>query len=122
MGEISDAIDETIPPLESKESGSGRDLSDTNDVDARTDVYAFGIVLFEMLTATMPYDGEGAIDIMLEHLEKPIPRLSDFVDVPVMPEWIVVSCLAKDAEERFASATELEREIENAARLYHHSL
>ena len=89
------------------------------DVDARADVYAFGVVFFEMLTGKMPFDGEGAIDIMIEHVEKPIPRLSDHVDVPVMLQWIVMSCLAKDREERFASAAELLEELDGAVRLYH---
>ena len=87
-------------------------------VDGRTDVYACGVLLYELLTHQMPFDGDGAIEIMIAHVEKPVPHLKEVVELPVMLEWIAQCCLYKDPEKRFPSATVLREELENAARLY----
>ncbi|HJL19677.1 MAG TPA: serine/threonine-protein kinase [Sandaracinaceae bacterium LLY-WYZ-13_1] len=91
-------------------------------MDERTDVYAAGVVIYEMLTGRMPFDGDAIVDIMLAHVEEPVPLPSELdppVRLPVLLEWIAMCCLYKEPERRFQTAAELRAELENAARLYH---
>jgi serine/threonine protein kinase len=76
------------------------------EVDGRSDLYSVGILLFELLTGSKPFDGE-INDIMRAHLSLPVPKLSD-----VRPELsgredlqqIIDKCMAKVRSERFESA------------------
>ena len=91
------------------------------DIDERTDIYAAGVVLYEMLTGRMPFDGEGVLEIMLAHVEKPVPLPSTLPlreKLPALLEWIAMCCLYKDPKRRFQTAAELREELLNAARLY----
>jgi serine/threonine-protein kinase len=77
-------------------------------VDARSDVYALGCVLFHLLTGTVPFDGEGAGDIIAAHLREPAPAPSSRAP-GIAPEvdGVVLRCMAKTADQRFASMEEL---------------
>ncbi|MGE0789644.1 MAG: serine/threonine-protein kinase [Sandaracinaceae bacterium] len=91
-------------------------------MDYRTDIYSFGIILYEMLTGEVPFDGEALIDIMLKHVEQePVlpSKRTPPIKIPVQLEWIIMCCLYKEAKRRFRSATELREELENVGRLYH---
>jgi serine/threonine-protein kinase len=93
--------------------------------DERTDIYAFGVMLFEMLTGKLPFEGEGIVGMMIAHVEQPPPLLSEVVPslkLPTLLEWITRCCLYKDPAKRFATATMLREEVENAANLYRVSL
>lgn len=74
------------------------------DVDARSDLYALGVVLFEMLTGTAPYTGEDAMSIGIRHIQDPIPLLPGD-----KRHWqpIVRKLLAKDPAQRFQRGREL---------------
>ena len=89
--------------------------------DERTDIYAFGVMLFEMLTGQLPFEGEGIVDLMIAHVEQRPPLLSEVVPslkLPTLLEWITRCCLYKDPARRFATVASLREEVENAAGLY----
>lgn len=71
-------------------------------VDARTDVYSLGAVVFEMLTGRSPFSGTDAMAVLNAHLNAPVPRLTDVQ--PDLPAWVdlaVGRALAKNPDERW---------------------
>jgi serine/threonine-protein kinase len=78
------------------------------EIDGRTDLWAVGVMLFEMVAGRLPFAGETAYAVVGEVLHAAIPRLSSVVP-SVSPELdaIVARCLDRDPARRFASATEL---------------
>jgi len=81
-------------------------------VTAAADQYAVGVIAYECLTGTPPFDGGTPLGIMMKHLQEPVPPLPETVSAPVRE--LVMRALAKDPEERFASAREM---AETARRL-----
>ncbi len=76
-------------------------------MDHRVDVYAFGVVLYELLTGVVPFEGSYA-DVLVQVSTKPTPNLADGrPDVPAALRDAIGRCLAKDQNERFASLDEI---------------
>jgi predicted Ser/Thr protein kinase len=79
-------------------------------VDGRADVYALGCVLFEVLTGRRPFERDTDVATMWAHLSEPPPAASDYVpSVPAALDGVVRRALAKDPDERWATAGELGR-------------
>jgi len=77
-----------------------------HEIDARTDVYAFGVMAFEVLTGTLPFESENALELLLLHLNEPVPSAS--ARRPTLApafDPVFARLMAKDKEARPASAT-----------------
>lgn len=73
-------------------------------LDARTDVYQLGVVLYQMLTGTVPFRGSSPFSVLARHIdEPPVPLREVRPGVPEELEAIVLTCLAKQPEDRFQS-------------------
>jgi serine/threonine protein kinase len=87
------------------------------DVDQRSDLYSLGIVLYELLTGTLPFTGDTPVEIAMKHLstvpEAPSARRPE---VPRDLDLIVTRALAKDPSDRYQSAEEMEADLERFLR------
>jgi serine/threonine-protein kinase len=82
-------------------------------VDEHTDVYSLGVVLYELLTAEVPFPGENFVAVAMRHINEPPPPIRDKrPDVPPRVEAAVQRAMAKDPEDRFASMEDFRRELE----------
>ncbi|MER2564492.1 MAG: protein kinase [Myxococcaceae bacterium] len=81
-------------------------------VSARTDLYAFGSMAYEMLTGEVPYVGQTPMDVMMAHVSAPVPSVSRLVpSVPPELDALVRRLMAKDAADRPASLADVRAEL-----------
>jgi serine/threonine-protein kinase len=82
-------------------------VENSRRVDTRADVYSLGCVFFELLTGRVPYDGEHAWDVVMKHLNAPIPAVTALrPDLPPAYDAFFERALAKRPDQRFQSAQE----------------
>lgn len=78
----------------------------------QSDIYAVGVILYEMLTGNVPFDGESAVTIALKHFQEEIPSVRAFdSNIPQSLENIVLHATAKDPADRYKSAEEMSQDL-----------
>ncbi|MFR7397865.1 MULTISPECIES: Stk1 family PASTA domain-containing Ser/Thr kinase [Streptococcus] len=74
----------------------------------QSDIYAMGIIFYEMLTGHIPYDGDSAVTIALQHFQKPLPSvIAENPNVPQPLENVVIKATAKKLTDRYQSVAEM---------------
>ena len=74
----------------------------------QSDIYAMGIIFYEMLTGHIPYDGDSAVTIALQHFQKPLPSvIAENPSVPQALENVVIKATAKKLTDRYQSVSEM---------------
>ena len=82
--------------------------------DARTDVYALGVILFELLAGRVPWEGDNPLSIMNQAVTRPAPSLLDLdPSIPPPLDAIVRKCIRKDPAERYPDAAALAADLES---------
>ena len=81
----------------------------------RADIYAIGIILFEMLTGRLPFQGETPYKMLSAHIHQPVPKIHNFrTDLPEAVQSVMDKVLAKNPVTRFATTGELTNAFKNA--------
>jgi tRNA A-37 threonylcarbamoyl transferase component Bud32 len=83
------------------------------EVDARSDLYSLGCMMFECIAGKTPYSGDNAIQIVAQHIGEKLPSLGDWrMRVPSSVDMVIKACLAKDITQRYSSAAALKRDLQ----------
>ena len=83
-------------------------------LDNRTDIYSLGVLMYEMLTADVPFRGGSSIDISIRHIsEKPQPPSEINSSIPPGIEAVIMKCLEKNPDDRYRDIASLKKDLEN---------
>jgi serine/threonine protein kinase len=88
----------------------------TGVADARSDVYSVGVIFYEMLTGTVPFDGDTAVEIMIKHVSEPVeaPRKRNgSVEITEESERVILKALHKRPAQRYQSMEEFGADLQN---------
>jgi eukaryotic-like serine/threonine-protein kinase len=95
---------------------SPEQCSQASAIDARSDLYSFGVIIYEMLAGHVPFSGDSPTAIMMKHIQEPPPSiLEERKDLPAEVGRVLARALAKRPEDRFQSAGELSAALASAA-------
>lgn len=83
--------------------------------DTKSDIYSFGIMLYEISTGKVPFNGDTTVAVALKHVqEEMVPPSEVNPNIPISLEKIIIKCTQKKAEKRYANATELIADLKKA--------
>jgi protein kinase-like protein len=115
-GVVEAGATETIPALGTPAYMSPEQATRTADIDGRTDIYALGCVLYEMLAGTPAFNGPTVQAVLDQHTQDPVPSLRTVrPDIPLRLERAIACALQKAPADRFATADEFVKAIDLAA-------
>ncbi len=84
-------------------------------VDGKSDIYSLGIVMYEMVTGRVPFDGESTVAIAIQHLQEEMVKPSAYApDLPVSLEKIIIKCTQKSPDRRYDSIGDLLIDLKKA--------
>lgn len=88
-------------------------IKGARDLDKRLDVYAMGIVLYELVTGVVPFDGETEYDIMTQHISNPVPSvLHKRPDAPPWIDEVIAKATQKERQNRYQSCEEMRKAVD----------
>ena len=93
-----------MSPEQLKAQANGR------EIDARSDIFSFGLVLYEMITGKRAFEGSSPASVIAAIMERPAPSIADVA--PPALDHALKTCLAKDPDERWQTARDLKRQLE----------
>lgn len=85
-------------------------------IDARTDLYALGVLMFQLATGRVPYVASDLVELLELHLKAPIPRASLLAPVPLAVDDVITRCLSKKPDDRYATVADMLEALSLAAR------
>ncbi|ADE19718.1 serine/threonine-protein kinase [Mycoplasma crocodyli] len=92
-------------------------IENKNNITKSIDVYALGIMLFEMLTGKYPYSGQTAAQTVIMHRNAEMPRIKELIEVPQSLENIIIKATAKDPNKRHKDMWEFRHDLDTCFRV-----
>ena len=84
-------------------------------IDGRSDIYSLGIVMYEMVTGRVPFDGESTVAVAIQHLQEEMVVPSAYAaDLPISYEKIILKCTQKNPERRYQTVADLLADLRQA--------
>ncbi len=92
---------------------SPEQIQGEKDIDGRSDIYALGVLIYQMLSGQAPYVSDTPARVMMMHVLEPVPNIQKVIpDLPAGVEAVLAKAMAKDPKDRYSTAGELAADLE----------